>query len=211
MTASRRSVLEQVLVIGIAHFGAVQRRGRHAARIHIQQHEVLSPVLCSWRHLCRIGVAAAHDTPTARRPAEGRRRTPAPPGRSHRPVRRSAGSGPITSVAPRRWRCRSPAPRQRHSAARSGTLARRPGARPGCRPRRRPPAHPPDARQQRIMQRGAACRLDADSWALPAYQAAMPPISPPPPVATSTWVSSGASCSNSRATVPWPASMSAWS
>ena len=46
---------------------------------------------------------------------------------------------------------------------------------------------------------------------LPANQAAIPPISPPPPTATSSTSRSGDWSSHSRASVPCPASVSNWS
>jgi puromycin-sensitive aminopeptidase len=45
----------------------------------------------------------------------------------------------------------------------------------------------------------------------PSYQAATPPISPPPPIATSTVSASGTCSDSSAASVPWPATTSGWS
>jgi hypothetical protein len=45
----------------------------------------------------------------------------------------------------------------------------------------------------------------------PSYQAAMPPINPPPPTATSSVCRLGACSLNSSPTLPWPSSVSSWS
>ena len=88
---------------------------------------------------------------------------------------------------------------------------------PTCRAPRLSAASPPTGAATGAPARSASCSAGQPSGstltiaALPAYQAAIPPISPPPPVATSTCVSSGASSSNSRPTVPCPASTAGWS
>ena len=45
----------------------------------------------------------------------------------------------------------------------------------------------------------------------PAHQAAVPPMSPPPPTATRIVVTSGHCAISSIASVPWPSSVSRWS
>jgi hypothetical protein len=64
------------------------------------------------------------------------------------------------------------------------------------------------ARGQRLGSVGESSGSTPTTLTFPAYQAAMPPISPPPPTATRS-VSRVAPCSSiSRPIVPWPSSVS---
>jgi hypothetical protein len=67
------------------------------------------------------------------------------------------------------------------------------------------------AGRQRLVEGGASSGSTPMSFTLPPYQAAMPPMSPPPPTATKSVSRSGASCSNSSPTLPWPSKVSGWS
>ena len=83
----------------------------------------------------------------------------------------------------------------RDARARSQTSVRRPGAAPDCRRRCRPRAHPPAClppmpRAMSALPSGSTATIRIR----PPYQAAMPPINPPPPTATSSVSMSGASC-----------------
>ena len=90
--------------------------------------------------------------------------------------------------------------------ARSETSALRRGAAQANRRRRRRPVRRPVCRPSSasVSVGAAAGSTPTTRVPVPAYQAATPPIRPPPPTATSTVAASGTCSASSRASVPLP-------
>ena len=168
------------------------------------------PSRASGRTRDRGGVGAGHEE--ADPLAFGRRIDPAEEGSKRRC---GAGLGDDPHLLPQgvlglcRWRHPPRARTSRHGAARSGAPARRCALGPANRRQCRRSAHR-RARRRRAPWSASAPAPGSTPTILmrPAYQAAMPAISPPPPTATSSVSRSGAWLSSSRPTLPWPSMVS---
>src|ERR1019366_7496553 len=187
-------------VVGVADLGPVQCHAGHAAVIDVQQNDIPAHDATTFPG----SVLPPHITTPTRAPCGGSNlpettaaRAVAPPGsaisricsHNRRCVAAICSSVPSTAPVTNDWAigninaptCRAP----NESAARPDT-----GQSSG-----RPTS-------MAVVNVGHPSGSTQMISAEPAYQAAMPPINPPPPVATRIWVSSGASIWNSRPTVP---------
>ena len=179
---------------------------------------VLAPVPSSGSRPASSAIAsrspfAPQTTTTTCSSVRGRRRPRAAPrARPRRPAPRRAGPRARAGAAPRGSGRPRPGRRARRASTRSRTRSR---------PARLVPsesaAYPPYVTSTGPPAASAAVIdvLVSGSTPItrvrPSYHAPMPPISPPPPIATSTVSASGTCSESSAPIVPWPATISGWS